>query len=225
MAEAFRQGLDAHTYTAELLFGDSTDINRQRAKIVNFSILFQGGASTIVRQFASSGTVISFKEARDIISLVKQKMQGVEHLLEVISQEVDSKGYVRSLYGRHLHPDPKKDIKWAKRKLLNALCQGSAGDLMRDAIVKVHEHLKEYNYKSHITNSVHDELTLDCSKQEVRNLVDTVPQLMINKTVHPIVPIETSVEYSELSWADKEDYWASTTNSLTDYVANTTFPL
>jgi DNA polymerase I-like protein with 3'-5' exonuclease and polymerase domains len=90
-------------------------------------------------------------------------------------------------------------------KALNALIQGSAADLMRDAVVRVNQHLYS-NYATHIVNIVHDEIILDADKNEIKQLVSVIPSLMGNKEVEQFVSVDTDCEISYTNWADKEPY-------------------
>lgn len=188
-------GMDPHKVTAQGLYGreDVTDEERQAGKTLNFSIIYGGGTPTVMRQLG-----VPYKEARRLLKAYHDTRPGIKKLNAYISQALHSKGYISSLYGRHLHVQE-------DHKALNALIQGSAADLMRDSVVRVHKELYQ-NYASHIVNIVHDEIILDTDRNEIVTLVKLIPTLMGNKTVEAYVPIEVDCEISHTNWADKEEY-------------------
>lgn len=87
---------------------------------------------------------------------------------------------------------------------MNALIQGTAADIMREAVVKVWHEIRKLT--SHIVNVVHDELIVDVLTAEAPILVSVVPSLMSYDRVHQIIPVEVSVEVSETNWAEKVPY-------------------
>ena len=76
---------------------------------------------------------------------------------------------------------------------------------MRDSVVRVDKHLSA-KYASHIVNIVHDEIVIDADKDEVNEIVTTIPSLMGNKIVSKFVSISTDCEISYTNWAEKEEY-------------------
>jgi len=195
LANEINTGADPHRITAQGLYNrsDISDEERQVGKTLNFSIIYGGGAPTIMRQLD-----VSFKEARRLLNAYHDTRPGIKTLNENIGQTLESRGYITSLYGRRLHI-------LEAHKALNALIQGSAADLMRDSVVRVNTMLYD-NYASHIVNIVHDEIILDADKNEIDQLVSVIPNLMGNKMVEECVSIETDCEISWTSWADKEAY-------------------
>jgi len=123
---------------------------------------------------------------------------GIKILTENIGETLRTRGYITNLYGRRLHVDE-------PHKALNALIQGSAADLMRDAVVRVDKYL-DANFATHIVNIVHDEIMLDADESEIPTLVKTIPTMMGNKEVEQFVSIETDCEISWTNWAEKEEY-------------------
>jgi DNA polymerase I len=195
LADEITNGADPHLVTAQGLYGreNVTDEERQAGKTLNFSIIYGGGTPTVMRQLG-----VNYKEARRLLRAYHDTRPGINELKNIIAQKLASQGYIISLYGRRLHVQE-------DHKALNALIQGSAADLMRDAVVRVHGELYA-KYASHIVNIVHDEIIIDADEGEIQDLVLLVPTLMGNKTVEPFVPIETDCEISYTNWADKEAY-------------------
>ena len=195
LANEINAGADPHSVTAKGLYGVEhvTDEQRQVGKTLNFSIIYGGGTPTIMRQLN-----VPYKEARRLLNAYHETRPGIKRLNDSIANALGSKGYITGLYGRRLHVQE-------SHKALNALIQGSAADLMRDAVVRVDKYL-DSNYVTHIVNIVHDEIILDADRNEIVTLVNTIPTLMGNKMVEEFVNIETDCEISYTNWADKEEY-------------------
>ena len=201
LATEINNGSDPHLVTAQGLYSQElvTDDQRQVGKTLNFSIIYGGGTPTIMRQLG-----VDFKEAKRLLKSYHETRPGIAKLNNQISETLNSRGYISNLYGRRLHVEE-------HHKALNALIQGSAADLMRDAVVRVSKHL-DTHYASHIVNIVHDEIIIDATISEVHQLTSAVPEMMGNKTVEQFVNIDTDCEWSTTNWAEKEEYtWQSKT--------------
>lgn len=224
MAEQFRQGADLHTVTACGVLGLTldwvkypeygiSDEQRQVGKVLNFSIVYGGGMPTIMDQLG-----ITAPEALNILKnfhatwpkmgwATKKKPAHEGTLLWAIAKQIDDRarladdgrGYITTLYGRHLHPK-------AMHAALNNLCQGCAADLKKWAMIRVHDGLREGGFQSHIVNEVHDELMLDCARDEVPALSVLLPEWMTDPRIEAVVPIRPSCEISYTTWAAKERY-------------------
>lgn len=197
MADAIIAGKDLHEESAIgalRLTTVPTDDERQVGKTLNFSLVYGGGTPTIMRQLG-----ISFPDARELLGNFHKRWPGIQVVQAVIDTEINRKGYIKTLFGRHLHPE-------SQHKRLNALVQGCAADLMRNALVTVDAGLTKLEAKSHLINVVHDEIQLDVLDSEIEWLAGDVPQWMIYDEVHEIVPIDTSCEITRTTWADKEKY-------------------
>ena len=197
MADAIKAGKDLHSESAAGALGLSqspTDEQRQIGKTLNFSLVYGGGTPTIMRQLG-----VSFPEARKLLRNFHARWPGIAIVQSVIDAEMARKGYIKTLFGRHLHPD-------SEHKRLNALVQGCAADLMRNALVTVDAAIS--GMESHLINVVHDEIQIDALENEIPYLVGNVPVWMDYEEVSEVVPIGTSCEISYTTWADKEAYIA-----------------
>lgn len=209
MAEKFRAGADLHRASAAGIFGipeDAvTDEQRQVGKVLNFSVCYGGGTRTLIRQ----GVARDYPEAMTILRAFHSTWPGIGWetkrqpavpgtLIHAIKHRMAQRGYITTLYGRRLHP-------LEMHAALNRLCQGCAADLMKWAMVRVYDGLRESGYKSHMVNTVHDEIMLDCADAEVTdNLHEDVPNWMTDPMLEDVVPIKPGVEVSRTTWADKE---------------------
>lgn len=216
MAEVFRSGLDLHSASAGAILGkqlsDLTDTERQVGKVYNFLTIYGGGPGKASRSLdipleVAREQQAQFHESWPAIKKLHNppRMNGTYGRGEqpgLIQRRLRERGYITTLWGGHLHPR-------SPHMALNALVQGCAADLMRASLVRVHEALKVQAAKSHLVNVVHDEMILDCAKDELEWLVPIVQNHMCdwpNITEH--VPVEVDVAVSYTSWADKEAYVA-----------------
>lgn len=207
MAENFKAGIDPHSATARLMLGlpkdaELTDAQRQVGKTGNFSIMYAGGVPTIMRQLGCDED-----RARELLRALRDSMPGIKALNDEIRETYHKRGYIKSIAGRHLSVDPaiveKRGQQRAEAALLNYLIQGSAAELMRDALIKVHHYLHEAHMETHIVNVVHDEIQIDGTWEELGRLREQLPPLMGHELVAQYVPIEVDMEISETTWADK----------------------
>ncbi len=188
-------GDDLHTISAKgalLLSGAITDEQRQIGKVLNYSIVYGGGAPTLMRQLG-----ISFQEAKTILEAYHDKWPGIRVLQRAIEIRLAERGYITTLWGRHLHPE-------STHTVLNRIVSGSAADLMRSALVKLDDAM--LGMDSHMVSVIHDEVIFDCVEGELPWLAENVPVLMQDERVQSVIPIEVAVEVSRTTWAEKIPY-------------------
>jgi DNA polymerase-1 len=206
LAEEFISGADPHLETARGIYGrqNISDEERQVGKVMNFSMVYGGGMPTLLRQ----GVAKDFPEAKRLLNAFHSARPGVGRLQRLIKARIEQRGYVTTLWGRHLHVQE-------DHKGLNALIQGTAAELMRDAMRKTSRWFASNpDYRSHIVNAVHDELQIDARQSEVPVLVKVIPELMDHGPISEVVPVETDVEVSTTNWAEKQP-WPGPPVSLT----------
>lgn len=206
MAEAFRGGADLHVRTASGVYGideaDVTDAQRQTGKRLNFSIVYGGGMPTLIRQGVASDAnealqlLRGFHGAWPGIGWQRKNAEAAHGTMAWhIQRRISQRGYIATLWGRHLRPA-------GAHKALNALVQGCAADLMKWALNNVHRKLKEGGFKSHLVLTVHDNAMLDCVDRELGELAEVVPGWMTYDPVEAVVPITPDPEVSWETWAD-----------------------
>jgi DNA polymerase-1 len=206
MVEVFKAGADLHEETARSLFGVSEVSKEQRhvAKTLNFSIVYGGGVPTLVRQ----GVAEDGKQAMEMLRAYHGKWPGIGWeskrapakngtLVAAIKETLEKRGWITTLYGRHLKPKE-------THKALNALVQGCAADLAKQALVNIHHGLKAGGYQSHLVNFIHDEVVLDAAADELDALSELVPDWMVDERVDAVVPIRPECDVSWTTLADKE---------------------
>ena len=202
LLRAFAEGADIHQRTADLVFG--TDLFRQRselrqrAKIINFSIIYGSGAYSLAKELG-----VSFAEASDFIARYFETYSGVKRFMEQIVTAAEKDPEVRTLAGR-VRPIPEvqssnRAVKEnGKRMAVNTVIQGSAADIIKMAMIHIHDELRVM--ASRLVLQVHDELVFECPPAEEKRLAALVRDGMEN-AVKLKVPLTVSVK-SGVNWAD-----------------------
>lgn len=184
MIEAFKNGEDIHASTASKVFDvpleEVTREQRSNAKTVNFGIIYGVSAFGLSNQ-----TDLSRKEAKELIDTYYKTYP---KLRNYISEQVDfarDNGYVQTVLGRRRYL---KNINGsnaivrgaAERNAVNAPIQGSAADIIKIAMINIHQKLEEGNYKTKMLLQVHDELVFDVFKPELEELQTLIKSEMEN---------------------------------------------
>jgi DNA polymerase-1 len=203
LATWIQSGVDPYTAIGRGYFGKEvlTDAERQKGKQTFLSLSYGGGLPAIRRYFVDLDWD-GARKVKDEFYRAWPEMQLLQSmLLTTIKQRTkpDEPGYITTLFGRHLHPE-------SDHKVINALIQGCAADLMRSALVKTHDGLKSEGLRAHLVNNVHDEIQLDAPLDELPRLSELVPQWMDYEVVSKVVPIEADMEYTTTNWAEKVAY-------------------
>lgn len=171
MCAAFREGKDIHTATAAKVFGveekDVTKEMRYKAKSVNFGIIYGQGAFGLADNLGISRT-----EAKEIIDNYKSQFAGIQRYMDSTINFCRENGYVETLMGRKRWL---KDINsanftvrgFAERNAINSPIQGTAADMIKLAMIRVHEEFVRQGLRSKMLLQVHDELVFDAYKAEL----------------------------------------------------------
>lgn len=169
--QAFRSGGDIHRQTASIIFGvpleEVTPEMRARAKTINFGTIYGQGPFALARQLG-----ISQDEARDFIAQYFVRFSGVRAYLDLQVRLAREQGYVETLFGRRRYIPEIKDKNFnlrgfAERTAANSPLQGSAADLIKIAMVRIHDTLKAERSGGRLLLQVHDELVLEAPEAEV----------------------------------------------------------
>lgn len=178
MCEAFRLGKDIHTATAAKVYGvaeeEVTKEQRYKAKSVNFGIIYGQGAFGLADNLG-----ISRSEAKAIIDNYRKEFAGITTYMEETIAFAREKGYVQTLMGRKRWL---RDINssnftvrgFAERNAINSPIQGSAADMIKMAMIRIHREMRRCGMKSRMIMQVHDELVFDVVGEEreaMRSLV------------------------------------------------------
>jgi DNA polymerase-1 len=174
MCAAFRSGTDIHTATAAKVYNITEDTvtkeMRYKAKSVNFGIIYGQGAFGLADNLGISRT-----EAKEIIDNYKKQFSGIQRYMDDTIAFAKQHGYVQTLMGRKRWL---KDIAssnftvrgFAERNAINSPIQGTAADMIKLAMQKVHAEMKKANMKSRMILQVHDELVFDAHREELAEL-------------------------------------------------------
>ncbi len=174
LLQAFRSGGDVHTLTAARIASSApeavTPAQRAAAKTVNFGVLYGMGARGLAQQLG-----ISIEEARRFIDEYFASYPGVRAYTQDMVQQARKQGFVTTLLGRKLHlPDLTSthpgQRAFAERVAVNAPIQGSAADLIKIAMVRVHRTLQSERLQARMILQVHDELLFELPESEVERV-------------------------------------------------------
>ena len=180
--EAFRAGGDIHKQTAAIIFGvdiaDVTSEMRARAKTINFATIYGQGAHALSRQLK-----ISNAEAKAFIETYFERFSGVSAFLAKCVEDAKTKGYAETLFKRRRYIPELKERNhnmraFGERVAANAPIQGSAADLIKIAMIRIHEELPKAGLKSHMILQVHDELVFELPASEEEALTALVKREM-----------------------------------------------
>jgi DNA polymerase-1 len=196
MLKDFRDGVDIHTATAARVFGvQLTDVSkeqRSKAKMVNFGIIYSISAFGLSQRLG-----IARKEAAELIENYFQQYPGIKNYMSDTLAFAQANGFVKTIKGRRRYL---KDINsknytvrgFAEREAINAPVQGSAADMIKIAMIDIHQEFQKLKLKSKMTLQVHDELVFDALKDEVEIIKPIIREKMI-AAIKTNVPIEVEI--------------------------------
>jgi DNA polymerase I len=198
MCLAFKEKKDIHTATAAKVFGveekDVTKEMRYRAKSVNFGIIYGQGAFGLADNLG-----ISRSEAKTIIDNYKTQFVNIQKYMDDTIQFARENGYVETLMGRKRWL---RDINsgnftvrgFAERNAINSPIQGTAADMIKLAMIKIHETFAKQGFKSKMLLQVHDELVFDAHVDEVETIKPIIIECMQTALLLPNdVPAEAEI--------------------------------
>ncbi len=204
MLEAFRRGADIHTETACSLFGCQPDTvtseQRAIAKTMNFSIVYGISDFGLARDLG-----VPIQTAHQLIHDYDQRYPRVRQWLNEQVELAHEKGYVETMFGRrrYLHElkSANRNVRqFGERAAMNAPVQGSAADLIKIAMVRVEQALRQQNLQAELILQVHDELMVEAPVAE-RDEAAALLQRCMESAVQLDVPLVAEVR-SGASWAD-----------------------
>jgi DNA polymerase-1 len=184
MINAFNSGVDIHTATAAQVFDVPeilvTPSMRSSAKAVNFGIVYGIGAFSL-----SNDIGVSVKEADRYIKNYLTVYSGVDKFMKNVVKDGEENGFVTTLFNRRRYmPELKASNRMVKaageRIARNAPIQGTAADIIKIAMVKVYNRLKNEGLKSRLILQVHDELIAECPREEADIVAKIIAEEMQN---------------------------------------------
>jgi DNA polymerase I len=189
MCKAFKDGTDIHTATAARVYNiDESAVTKEmryKAKSVNFGIIYGQGAFGLADNLGISRT-----EAKEIIDNYKKQFPGIQKYMDDTINFARENGYVETLMGRKRWL---RDINsanftvrgFAERNAINSPIQGTAADMIKLAMQKVHAAMKKEKMQSKMLLQVHDELVFDALKTEVKELKPLILENMQSAMLLP----------------------------------------
>ncbi|MCB1179705.1 MAG: DNA polymerase I, partial [Leptospiraceae bacterium] len=184
MLEAYRKNLDIHARTASALFSvpesEVTPEMRNKAKVVNFAVIYGTTAFGLAQNLQISRT-----EAATFIDRYFNEYPGVKAYMETISNFCIENGYVETLTGRKrlipLIKSPRRqEVEAAKRIAINSPIQGTSADMIKLAMIRIHDGMKKKKMKSKLIMQVHDELVFEVHESEKDSLFKLAKKEMEN---------------------------------------------
>lgn len=209
LLNAFRQDQDIHRTTAAAVYGidlDKVTYNQRRfAKAVNFGLIYGMGAFRLARD-----SELTLAEAENYIKEYFARFPGIQNYLDETKAQAKSQGYVETLLGRRRYfPVFKGSMTganrqaWlrAEREAVNHPIQGTAADVVKLAMLQLHNKLKAY--QSRMLLQVHDELLLEVPEAELETMSELVVETMAN-AYQIDVPLKVDAS-SGKNWLELKD--------------------
>ena len=208
LVNAFLEDEDIHSATASMMFEVSLEEvssdHRRIAKVLNFGVIYGLSAFGISQQ-----TEFSSEEGRHFIDTYFAKYPGIQSYIDEIKDYVRSTGYVKTILGRRRYiPEVEASnliIRQAgERMAVNMPIQGSAADIMKLAMIRIHSKLDESRLRSKLLLQVHDELIFEVPENELSELREIVYHEMshaLQGHLDFVVPLKVDVKMG-VNWGD-----------------------
>jgi DNA polymerase-1 len=207
LRDAFARGEDIHAATASQVFGipqaELSRAQRDTAKMVNFGIIY--GISSFG---LSENLGIPREEAQDLIDTYLARLPRVRELIARTIAEAADDGYVTTLLGRRrpipeLRASNRQTRSLGERLAVNTVMQGTAADVIKVAMVRIHERLRREGRAARLVLQVHDELLLEVPDVETSAVRELVREEMVG--AYPLdPPLAVDVGLGD-TWADAKD--------------------
>jgi DNA polymerase-1 len=201
---AFQRGGDIHRQTAAVIFGVGEDKvtgeMRARAKTINFATIYGQGALALSRQLG-----ITLEEAKAFIKHYFERFSGVRAWLDKTVEEARQRGFVETLFGRRRYISELRDRNFSirafgERTATNSPLQGSAADLIKIAMIRIHAALQHQGLGTRMVLQVHDELVFEVPEPE-RKDVESLVKREMEGVASLAVPLVVSVGAGK-NWID-----------------------
>ena len=202
LIKAFEENSDIHSRTAALVNGiaeaEVTPDQRRSAKVVNFGIMYGAGPYRMSQELG-----ISMADAKILIDNYFATYPGIRKYMDETISLARDRGYVETLYKRrrktgNLDASNRNIVQAEERVAINMPIQGTAADIIKIAMINIHNKLESENYQSKMILQIHDELLFECPKAEVDKLAAMVVEKM-EGAVSLSVPLKVDWNYGS-SW-------------------------
>ncbi|MBB33520.1 MAG: DNA polymerase I, partial [Acidimicrobiaceae bacterium] len=204
LIQAFEAGEDIHTSTAAQVFGVSpsavSKAQRERAKMVSYGLIYGMEAWGLAQRLG-----IGNKEAASILNSYFGAFPSVKDYMESTVQIAKERGYTETLFGRRrripeLSSPNAMTRSLGERQAMNAGIQGLAADIFKIALVNLNHKLKEKKMASRIVLQVHDEVILECPKEEISEAEEVTIEIM-GSAFAMSVPLAVNIS-SGITWSE-----------------------
>ena len=208
MIAAFRNGVDIHAQTASEVFGvpleDMTSETRRRAKAINFGIIYGISGFGLARQL-----MIPQGEARDYIAAYFERFPGIRDYMDEMKLKAREDGFVETLFGRRLYisgitASNPAQRGFAERQAINAPIQGTAADIIKQAMVRMPAALAAAGSPARMLLQVHDELVFECPQESadeamvlIRKVMESAASPVLDLSVPLIAEAATGISWDE----------------------------
>ena len=204
LCNAFLSGNDVHKATASLIFGIAPEEvkpeMRRTAKTINFGVIYGMSAFRLAGELGISRTT-----AKNFIDSYFATYSGVQEFINATIEQAEKEGFVETISGRRryikaINSANKTEKAAAERIAINTPIQGSAADIVKQAMIKVHSELSQKFPEAKLLLQVHDELIAECPEnqaEEVANLIKTTMESVISLSVPLKVSVETGKRWGE----------------------------
>lgn len=202
--DAFAKDEDIHTRTAsevfDLLPGLVTPDMRRQAKTINFGVIYGQGAFSLARELG-----VSTKVAKEFIDSYFERHSGAREFLDACVRDAEKHGYVTTILGRKL---PIPDISssngniraFAQRNAINYPIQGSAADIIKQAMVRVAERMRREGLRSRLIMQVHDELVFEVPEEE-RFQMEKLVRHEMEHAIPLCIPLKVDLNFGA-NWSE-----------------------
>jgi len=204
LREAFARDQDIHRFVAAQINDvspeDVTPEMRRAAKAVNFGIIYGLTAHGLARDLR-----VSTREAQRFIEAYFSRYPGVKEFISATIARAHRDGYVRTLCGRRRPlpglSDPNHAVRqFAERAAVNAVVQGTAADMIKIAMIRIHRRLRELRLRARMILQIHDELLLELPPEEKETVGDLVAREM-SGALRMDVPVRVNVAFGR-NWME-----------------------
>ena len=197
MIEAFNNELDIHADTASKVFGipisDMTTDIRRKAKAINFGIIYGISSYGLAKQLKCSPS-----EAKSFINSYFDRFPKIKDYMEETKNSLYNDGYVETLFSRRIYinggDSKNQNIRgFAERQAINAPIQGTAADIIKNAMIQIDKNLLNHNEDVSMLMQVHDELVFEIKNDKIHNIENIILPIMENANL-PMVPLNVKLK-------------------------------
>ncbi|MBQ0084288.1 MAG: DNA polymerase I [Clostridiales bacterium] len=204
MIDAFLSGADFHTTAAARAFGLPADmvtpVLRSRAKAINFGIIYGIGAFSLAKDIG-----VTTREAKQYIASYLEAYPNISVYMNAVIENAKADGFVTTAFGRRRYLPELASSNgmmraFGERVARNAPIQGTAADIIKIAMIRVSDRLKNEKLDARLILQVHDELIVECREQDAKKVCDILAEEM-EKSAELKVPLNVDAHFGK-NWLE-----------------------